>query len=58
MKYLMLLVMLSITACASTGVEKTSGTVGYPSEYTRVLGTGKNIDEAKKMHLTQQLKFS
>jgi len=47
MRYLVIVAMLFLTACASTGVEKTSGTVGYPSEYTRVLGTGKNIDEAK-----------
>ena len=39
--------MLFLTACASTGVEKTSGTVGYSPEYTRALGTGKTIDEAK-----------
>lgn len=47
MKYLVIVAMLFLTACASTGVEKTSGTIGYPSEYTRVLGTGKTIDEAK-----------
>ena len=39
--------MLFLTACASTGVEKTSGTVGYPSEYTRAIGTGRTIDEAR-----------
>lgn len=47
MRYLLIVAMLCLTACASTGVEKTSGTVGYPSEYTRTLGTGKTIDEAK-----------
>jgi len=47
MRYLVIVAMLFLTACASTGVEKTSGTVGYPSEYTRVLGTGKTTDEAK-----------
>lgn len=47
MKYILIIAMLCLTACASTGVEKTSGTVGYPSEYTRVIGTGDTIDKAK-----------
>lgn len=47
MKYILILAMLCLTACASTGVEKTSGTVGYPSEYTRVISTGNTIDKAK-----------
>ena len=39
--------MLFLTACSSTTkLEKTSGTIGYNTEPIRVLGTGKNVDEA------------
>lgn len=47
MKYLTILAMLFLTACASTGVEKTSNSINYSTEYTRVLGTGQTFDEAK-----------
>ena len=47
MKYLTILAMLFLTACSSTTkLEKTSGTIGYNTEPIRVLGTGKNVDEA------------
>lgn len=48
MKYLSILAMLFLTACASTNnSEKTSGTPNYSTGYTRALGTGQTVDEAK-----------
>ena len=47
MKFLSILAMLFLTACASTNVEKTSNPINYTTGYTRVLGTGQTFDEAK-----------
>lgn len=47
MKYLVIVAMLCLTACASTNVEKTSNSINYSTGYTRVLGTGQTFDEAK-----------
>lgn len=57
MKYVLALIMLCLTACASTTQTKTSGSVYEPKTY-RVVGNGRTIDEAKIDGFNSAIEFA
>jgi hypothetical protein len=57
MKYLIVIAMLFLTACASTPQTKTSGSIYEPKSY-RVIGNGRTYDEAKNDGFNSAIEFA
>lgn len=57
MKYLIVIAMLFLTACASTTPTKTSGSIYEPKTY-RVIGNGRTYDEAKNDGFNSAIEFA